>query len=317
MNLLNSLAFRDFIIYGTLVILVLYVTKQYNLWGVRKGTSKTKVDVRKAQEAANYRNIILWILNKAEGIAKNFGFQSSIAIIEKYQSNIFRGRLAVPYIDRNITPIELLGIFKALKFVLCFIGTVLVALTRNPAWFAFYAGLAINKVFELAMEFKIIEEDTEIEEDFPDLYMLLYSRLIRGTATRLAPTLDEYLSSIDAIYGEKSHKAMRNFVTDLRKNIEIYGDDSIAINKMREVYKSAMLVNFFNLAVQSLRGVDNKDKLLAFKMELSQKKLEKMTERANALVAKGQKAVMLIFIILGQFIVLSWVAKAGLSFAML
>ena len=52
-------------------------------------------------------------------------------------------------------------------------------------------------------------------------------------------------------------------------------------------------------------------------MELSQKKLEKMTERANALVAKGQKAVMLIFIILGQFIVLSWIAKAGLSFAML
>ena len=102
MNLLNSLAFRDFIIYGTLVILVLYVTKQYNLWGVRKGTSKTKVDVRKAQEAANYRNIILWILNKAEGVARNFGFQPSIAIIEKYQYNIFRGRLAVPYIDRNI-----------------------------------------------------------------------------------------------------------------------------------------------------------------------------------------------------------------------
>ena len=134
---------------------------------------------------------------------------------------------------------------------------------------------------------------------------------------RLAPTLDEYLSSIDAIYGEQSHKAMRNFVLDLRKNIEIYGDDSMAIHKMREVYRSAMLVNFFNLVVQSLRGVDNKDKLLAFKMELSQKKLEKMTERANILVAKGQKAVMLIFIILAQFIVLSWVAKAGLSFAML
>ena len=173
----------------------------------------------------------------------------------------------------------------------------------------------VHKVFEFAMDFKIIEEDTEIEEDFPDLYMLLYSRLIRGTSMRLAPTLDEYLNSIDAIYGDKSHKAMRNFVLDLRKNIEIYGDDSIAIHKMRETYKSAMLVNFFNLAVQSLRGVDNKDKLLAFKMELSQKKLEQMTARANALVAKGQKAVMLIFIILGQFIVLSWVAKAGVSFA--
>ena len=99
-----------------------------------------------------------------------------------------------------------------------------------------------------------------------------------------------------------------------RKNIEIYGDDSMAVNEMRKTYKSAMLVNFFNLAIQALRGVDNKDKLLAFKMELSQQKLEQMTKKANELVAKGQKAIMLIFVILAQFVVLSWVAKAGISF---
>ena len=232
-------------------------------------------------------------------------------------NNIFRGRLNIPYIDRNITTYELLGIFKIFKFVCCFLAVFLFVLTYNPIFLVLFAGLFINKIFEYAMEFKIIEEDTEIEEDFPDLYLLLYSRLIRGTSMRLAPTLDEYLNSIDVIYGENSHKSMRNFVLDLRKNIEIYGDDSIAIHKMREVYKSAMVVNFFNLAVQSLRGVDNKDKLLAFKMELSQKKLDQMTKKANALVAKGQKAVMLIFIILGQFIVLSWIAKAGLSFLQL
>lgn len=311
----GNLFLRDIIVYACLVALVLFVTKQNNMWGVKKGTSKTKVEVRKAQEEANYRNIILWCLNKAEFVSKNFGFQPSQTIIEKYQYNIFRGRLAVPYIDRNISPTELIGIFKTIKFISCFLGVFLTLLTGFPLFLLLLAGMFVHKVFEFAMDFKIIEEDTEIEEDFPDLYMLLYSRLIRGTSMRLAPTLDEYLNSIDAIYGDKSHKAMRNFVLDLRKNIEIYGDDSIAIHKMRETYKSAMLVNFFNLAVQSLRGVDNKDKLLAFKMELSQKKLEQMTARANALVAKGQKAVMLIFIILGQFIVLSWVAKAGLSFA--
>lgn len=312
---MDNLFVRDLIVYACLVCLVLFVTKQQNMWGVKKGTSKTKVEVRKAQEEANYRNIILWLLNKAEFVCKNFGFQPNTAIVEKYQYNIFRGRLAVPYIDRNITPIELIGIFKIVKFVCCFLAVFLTVLTGLPLFLMLLVGLFVHKVFEFAMDFKIIEEDTEIEEDFPDLYMLLYSRLIRGTSMRLAPTLDEYLNSIDAIYGDKSHQAMRNFVMDLRKNIEIYGDDSIAIHKMRDTYKSAMLVNFFNLAVQSLRGVDNKDKLLAFKMELSQKKLEQMTARANALVAKGQKAVMLIFLILGQFIVLSWVAKAGLSFA--
>ena len=312
---MDSLFIRDLIVYGCLVALVLFVTKQQNMWGMKKGTSKTKIEVRKAQQEANYRNVILWFLNKAEFVCNNFGFQPNLAVIEKYQYNIFRGRLIIPYIDRNITPIELIGIFKAVKFVSCFLAVFLTLLTGFPLFLMLLAGLFVHKVFEFAMDFKIIEEDTEIEEDFPDLYMLLYSRLIRGTSMRLAPTLDEYLHSIDAIYGDTSHKAMRNFVLDLRKNIEIYGDDSIAIHKMREIYKSAMLVNFFNLAVQSLRGVDNRDKLLAFKMELSQKKLEQMTARANALVAKGQKAVMLIFIILGQFIVLSWVAKAGLSFA--
>lgn len=314
---MSNLFFRDLIVYGALVILILFVTKQYNFWGVKKGTTKTKVDVRKAQEEATYRNIFLWFLNKFEFISKNFGFQPSIAVIEKYQYNIFRGRLNIPYVDRNITPVELIGIFKFVKFVCCFLAVFLYILTYNPIFFVFFAGLFVDKLFSIVIEAKIVEQDTEIEEDFPDLFMLLYSRLVRGTAMRLAPTLDEYLNSIDTIYGEKSHQAMRDFVLDLRKNIEIYGDDSMAIHKMREIYKSAMLINFFNLAVQSLRGVDNKDKLLAFKMELSQKKLDKMTERANILVAKGQKAVMLIFIILGQFIVLSWVAKAGLSFLQL
>ncbi len=305
---------RDLIIYGILLVLVLFITKQHNIWGVKKATSKTKVDVKKAKEEANYRNIILWFLNKADMVCHNFGFEPSLAIIEKYRYNIFRGRLNVPYVDRAITPTELIGIFKVIKFISCFLAIFLTVLTYNLVFLMFFFGVFVNKLFEYAMEFKIIEEDTEIEEDFPDLYMLLYSRLIRGTSMRLAPTLDEYLNSIDAIYGEKSHQAMRNFVMDLRKNIEIYGDDSMAIHKMRDVYRSAMLVNFFNLAVQSLRGVDNKDKLLAFKMELSQKKLDLMTKKAEAMVAKGQKAVMLIFIILGQFIVLSWVAKAGLSF---
>lgn len=314
---MDSLFVRDLIVYAVLVIFVLFVTKQNNMWGTRKGTSKTKIEVKKDKEIAKKRNISLWILNKADYICNNFGFQPSLSKIEKYKFNINRGRLVAPYTDRNFSPTELLGIFKFIKFISCFFAIFLTVLTGSRAFLILFVGLFVNAIFEYVMEFKIMDEDKEIEKDFPDLYMLLYSRLVRGTQTRLAPTLDDYIKSIDAVYGEESHKAMRNFVMDLRKNIEIYGDDSMAVHKMRDTYRSAMLVNFFNLAIQSLRGVDNKDKLLAFKMELSQKKLDAMTEAANALVAKGQKAVMLIFIILAQFVVLSWVAKAGLSFLML
>ena len=314
---MDSLFVRDLIVYAVLVIFVLFVTKQNNMWGTRKGTSKTKIEVKKDKEIAKKRNISLWILNKADYICNNFGFQPSLSKIEKYKFNINRGRLVAPYTDRNFSPTELLGIFKFIKFISCFFAIFLTVLTGSRVFLILFVGLFVNAIFEYVMEFKIMDEDKEIEKDFPDLYMLLYSRLVRGTQTRLAPTLDDYIKSIDAVYGEESHKAMRNFVMDLRKNIEIYGDDSMAVHKMRDTYRSAMLVNFFNLAIQTLRGVDNKDKLLAFKMELSQKKLDAMTEAANALVAKGQKAVMLIFIILAQFVVLSWVAKAGLSFLML
>ena len=42
----DSFFIRDLIIYGALFALVVFISKQYNLWGVRKATSKTKVDVQ-------------------------------------------------------------------------------------------------------------------------------------------------------------------------------------------------------------------------------------------------------------------------------
>lgn len=311
---MDSLFLRDLIIYAVLIIFVLFITRQNNLWGNKKGSNKTKIEVKKAKNIAGKRNKLLKFLDKSDYVCNHFGFEPSPTTIQKYKFHIMRGRLTLPYIERNITPTELIGVFKIIKFIFCFLGVFLTVITGFKIFVILFAVLFINLAFSLVMEYKVIDEDTEIEKDFPDLFMLLYSRLVRGTQVRLAPTLDEYIKSIDVIYGESSHKAMRIFVTELRKNIEIYGDDSMAVHKMRDMYKSAMLVNFFNLAIQSLRGVDNKDKLLAFKMELSQKKLDTMTDKANKMVEKGQKAVLLIFIILAQFVILSWVAKAGLSF---
>ena len=221
---MDSLFVRDLIVYAVLVIFVLFVTKQNNMWGTRKGTSKTKIEVKKDKEIAKKRNISLWILNKADYICNNFGFQPSLSKIEKYKFNINRGRLVAPYTDRNFSPTELLGIFKFIKFISCFFAIFLTVLTGSRVFLIFFVGLFVNAIFEYVMEFKIMDEDKEIEKDFPDLYMLLYSRLVRGTQTRLAPTLDDYIKSIDAVYGEESHKAMRNFVMDLRKNIEMIYD---------------------------------------------------------------------------------------------
>lgn len=309
----TTLFFRDLIVYTILAIFVLYVTRTNNLWGTKRGTSKTKVEARKYKSDVKKRGYLLRLLNLFAYLGESYGFRPSEEKLIRYKYNIIRSRQHFKLLGRAIKPMELLGLFKAVQFISLFLTVLLLSLTKSPLAFIFSIGIFIEQIYLFFIEGNIIAEDKEIEEDFPDLYLLLYSRLLKGAHVRLAPTLDEYLKSLDIVHGEESHKAIRYFVQDLRNNIEIYGDDSMALHKMRDYYKSAMLVNFFNLAIQSLRGVDNSDKLLGFKMELTQKRLEAMTERAKKLVLKGQRAIWAIFIILAQFVVLSWVAKAGLG----
>lgn len=294
-------------------IMLFVILSGYNILGKRKGRAKTKKEVDREKEIAQQRNLYLHLLSFFERFCDGFGFKVNEVKIEKYKFLIGRLNITLPYIERNLRPKELIGFFKFVKFLSCFLAIVLFLLTNNKLCLILLALFFIDIFFEATMEGSIADEDKEIEEDFPDLFLLLYSRLIKGTNTRLAPVLDDYIRSIDTIDGDKSHMAIRKLVMTLRKNIELYGDDSLAIHNMRGIYRSAMVVNFMNLAVQSLKGVDNREKLLAFKMELSQKKLESMKEKAEKMVIKGQRVILLIYVILGEFVILSWVAKIGLT----
>lgn len=310
---MRALWIRDIIVYGLLLAFVLYVTKQNNMWGSKKGAKKTKVDSKKAKNTVRQRNTLLRILKRFEVIGDSFGYRPTETTIVNLNYKIRRARLKFKLLDRTIAPLELVGIFKVIGFVCGFIAVIGFLLTNSVFFLLFLLGLFSSTMFNMYVDSLIMQEDAEIESEFPDFFFLLYSRLLKGSKVRLAPTLDEYLKSLEAIHGVESHKAMRNFVQDLRNNIEIYGDDSMAVNKMREMYKSAMLVNFFNLALQSLKGVDNADKLLSFKMELTQKSLKAMEAVASKRREQGERAIWLIFIILGQFVVLSWLAKAGVG----
>jgi len=179
-------------------------------------------------------------------------------------------RWQLPYLNTTIKPIELVGAFKIASVVGVLLGLVGVLLIGWAIFYIFFAAIFIPAFFSTYASSVIMDEDMEIERDFPDLFLLLYNRLTKGAYTRLAPTLEDFIASLDSMNNRGSGKAIRNFVVDIRNNIEIYGDDSIAIGKSRGRYRSAMVINFINLAIQSLSGVDNKDKLLAFKVELSQ-----------------------------------------------
>lgn len=300
----------DFIVYGALLFFVLYITRINNMWGVSKGTKKAKIDIRVAKALAKKRKRTSQVFSFFRSVDKYVGFSLSPASAKEYEFKIERIELMIPPLSRKITPYELSGIFKVLQLAGVLISVILYIMTGKIFSFMFLVLLISPSLFNMYVVGAIQHEDDQIERDFPDLYLVLYSRLLKGTKNRLAPTLQEFLDSLDASNNlDIDTRAIKKFVLDFRNNIELYADDTIAIMKLREKYHSVMVVNFCNLAVQSMRGIDNKDKLLAFKIELASRRKEMMSERADKLVVKGSRAVMLVFLILAQFVVLSWYAK--------
>lgn len=300
--------FLDLILYLSLILFVLYITRINNMWGVSRGTKKAKVDVRLEKQTQKKRMRTLAFLRKMEWVANNIGITPNDYKQREMKHRLERIRWNIKILNRVIKPLELSGIMKFMMLLGGFAGLSGYILTGSVFFFVFAIFLFTPALFNVYADMRIADEDEKLERDFPDLFVILYSRLIKGTSTRLAPTLNDYIISLDNTTGEDT-TVIKNFVMDLRNNIEIYGDDSIAVMQLREKYTSVMIVNFTNLAVQALRGVDNSDKLLAFKIELNQKRIEQMEKRADKLVNRGSKAVYLVYLILFQFILLSWYAK--------
>jgi hypothetical protein len=304
----------NFILFLLILAFVLVVTKSNHMWGSTSGARKAKEDAQKLKQERKSRDFRLRCLKFFAGFS-NFGTDANPAKIHEYDYQLTRIGKPIKYVDRVITATELYGLLKFIAFAGVVIALFGLILTSNPIFLIFLAGLFSGSLFSYFATSKIVNEDAQIEKEFPDLYLLLYSRLLNGAHTRLAPTLDDYLASLEYMYGTDGNPAMEKFVTTFRNYIEVYGDDCMAVKKLREVYQSSMIVNFCNLAVQALNNVNNSDKLLAFKIELSQKRMEQMTAEAKKRVEKGQRMIWLIFIILGEFIVLSWAAKLGGSFS--
>lgn len=299
------------IVIAALLGIVLIVTKANGMWGSSRGARRAKKQTVKEKDLTQKRARTNRFLSYMEDIGENLFLRPNKDKLNRYQYVLDRLKIRFKIMNRNLKPMEVVGIQKSVQLFFFLLALFAIFVLRFRLGIFIFLGMMLPTLWESTQLGKIREEDAKIEKDFPDLYTLLYSRLIKGTSVRIAPTLDEYLISMDAMYGDTGKKEIRKFVKDFRNLIELYADETIALTEMRKIYKSVMVVNFFNVAIQSLRGVDNKDKLLGFKMELQQKKLKQMEENAEKMVQKGKRAVLLIYVILAEFVILSWVAKAG------
>lgn len=306
------MSFLDFLLYVLLIVYVLYITRAQGLWGKGTTASKARQDIRSEKYLQKKRHRRTRLLRFFAKFATLWGREPDGYKLEELKYKISRVGRFDKWVDRHYHPIEVVGFFKFLGLISLFLATFFFFTTFNPLSFVFLIGLFGLRFFNWYADIRISDEDAELEEDFPDLFLILYSRLIKDSA-RIAPALKDYLTALDAMSGRNDRTAIRKFVTDLRGYIDLYGDDSMAVMKIREKYRSVMIINFANLAVQALRGVDNREKLLSFKIELSQKRLTSMEKRAERMTRRGSMAVKAMYIILLQFILLSFWAKLSLS----
>ena len=304
---------KDIIVYGLLLVIVIFALYKLNIIGTRKGVKKSSKQRDKQKSEVRNRKTTIFFMKQFGNIYNIIGNSTPEYLFElKYLLD--RNDVRVKTLDRRIKPEEVVGIFRFIQMVIIIAVIFIVSFTLNFTLFSLLLLVLLPKSYTLLLKAQIAAEDEQLEIDFPDLYLLLYSRLKKGAHTKIEPTMNDYVRSLNDMYGVGvGHIAIRRFCSRFSANVEIYGDEVVAIKHLREYYRSPTVVNFCNLAIQALTGVDNREKLLTFKQELAEERRVRMDLKAAALVRKGTRAINIIYVILFEFIVLSWISKIDLS----
>lgn len=307
------MSIKDIILYALLAILFIWALFRLNIIGVRKGVKKSARQRDEEKVSQRKRVRMIWLMKQFDSLSSVLHIQNKEQEFElKYV--VERCDIRIKTLERTIKLSELIGIFRFIQFVDILAFILVFSFTLQWSSLLVLAGLFIPKGYIGWLKLKILSEDEELEAVFPDLYLLLYSRLVKGAHTQIEPTVHDYVDSLDDMYGKGvGHKAIRKWCARFIVNVEIYGDETMAIKHIRDYYRSPTVTNFCNLAIQALSGVDNADKLLTFKQELAEQRRVAMDLQAEKLVRKGTRAIYIIYFILFEFIVLSWVSKIDLS----
>lgn len=310
MNIYSVYPFTMVVTFLICGIFAAWMLKKYNIIGGNSGTKKAKKENQAYEDIQFEIKVKTWFLGQFENFARLVGGGIKDRDEFEWGYRIMRVMQEIKYLNRKISPIEFVGMLRLVSFLCITFGAFSVVLGSTVVGIVLLAiGALFPVIIKGILDMAIGSMDRELEHDFPSLYLLLYCRLLKGVNARLAPTLNDYTRTMNAMYGAEEHKQIRQFVLDLRNNIEVYADESEAISKMKEKYHSAMILNFINIAGQALKGSDNSDQLLSFKVELSNREAQQMAQEAAKRAEKARAAIYVTFVILFEFIVLSVVSK--------
>ncbi len=308
---LNQRILISLCLIGLAIILVPLLNGKFNLskLEVKNKASKETRKIKVYSRNEKYISKLLRFFNKLDSY---FLIPLSLSKVDHFEYMMRRFNFNLPYVLRSPTAKEFSGFCKTCALIITTVGVLLFVYTLNPIFLITVGSFFFADLILFMLNVQVLASDKALEEDFPDLYLFLCPTLLRGSDGHISVVLGEFLASFDDS-GIVKHKDIVNLVQRLQNLISIYGSELEAVRHLRDYYRTPVVINFVNLAIQSLNGVNNSQKILAYKQELCQKNLELMEAKGNALVEKGSRVIWLIFVILVQFIVLSWLAKCGFS----
>lgn len=289
------------------VFAVIRVLQQFGVFEKTKGVNSLAKDINKRKSTANEIKLEKKLLGVFEGVCNAFGqLALSPQRRENYKFYIDRLELRSNVLDRPYTPEELRG--KEVCQLLIGLAFIPLGLVK-PIVLAVTAVFTIKFFMENSLhEAKIHDEDVIIEDHFIDLYLMLHPKLKRGSKARLASTVDTYIKTLDITEDVEVARVMKKFATFFLNNLFLY-EDQVAVPKLKERYRSAVIVNFCNVATQSLQGVDNGDILTSTRMELIRKKKNRFIKITEKRGEWANRVILVIYINLFVFIIISWVSK--------
>ena len=262
--------------------------------------TETKKSDKSRRKATNRLKLYSTITEMFKGVLLND--------IKKENHRYYIDRLDIVSepLGRKLTPEELRG-KHALPFFLSLL-IIPLGIWKPILWGIPILAFLYLISYETAYKLKIQSEDDIIDDYFIDLYLLLYSKLKQGSRARLQGTVENYIDTLEHQAETDIRDAMLKLARYFLNLLALY-EDHVAVPKLKEAYHSATIINFCNVATQSLNGIDNADNLLSFKMQLVDRKAEVMRKRQQKILKSGERSIYLIWIILFIFVVVGWYSK--------
>lgn len=299
------------VILATLVI-VYVILEKFGVFEFAARPRKTAKEIEDKRSLTRKRRFEQKKLSVFSSLTNLFrGILMTESAYESHLYYIHRLDIRTKYLGRQFTPEELRG--QHSLFLVLSIIILPLAVFVPPLVFVVFVALFRFVTYQTMLKAQINDEDEIVDNNFINLYLLLYSKLRQGSRARLQPSVENYIDVLQQTKQTPDSVVMLKFSRYFLNLLAQY-EDHVAIPYLKDEYRSATVVNFCNVAAQALQGIDNFDNLLTFKMQLTERKTNLMRKRQQIILRKGERSIFAIWIILFIFIAVGWYSKLPTGF---